>query len=141
MLKELFRMINDSRSGYYIILFYIAISVIFSIIYYIVLPAIEGAPSLEYNTEINTPVNSFFDCFYFSITSQTTVGYGDVVPKSTGGRLVTIIQVIFGFFYLAFTISFFSARMILRSNIFELFLLKYSNETTGLRVSESRDIH
>lgn len=142
MLKELYRLFNNPRSGAYIIFFYIAASMIFGLIYYAALPLIEGTPSLEYNTEVKKHVDNFFECFYFSITSQTTVGYGDIIPGTSGARLCAMIQTVFGFFYLAFTISFFTAKRILKSDKFEMFLLNYSNITASDFISDNtRGIH
>jgi voltage-gated potassium channel len=39
---------------------------------------------------------SFVDSFYFTITTLSTVGYGDFVPKSQTGKLFTVIVIIFG---------------------------------------------
>lgn len=47
---------------------------------------------------------TFVDAFYFSAVTLTTVGFGDVVPHTTAGKLFTVlyaflgIGVIFGFF-------------------------------------------
>ena len=40
---------------------------------------------------------SFFDAFYFTMLTITTVGYGDIVPETIAGRLLSIIVVITGF--------------------------------------------
>jgi len=37
---------------------------------------------------------TWFDCFYFSIVTQTTVGYGDIVAVSTAARAANIIQLL-----------------------------------------------
>lgn len=37
---------------------------------------------------------SLFDCFYFCIVTTTTVGYGDITPKSTAAKLYVIYYVI-----------------------------------------------
>ena len=130
MVQILFKLINNPRNVYYIILFYLAVSVLFSLCYFIILPLFEGHPSLKYNisTQSSSYVNDYFDCFYFSITSQTTVGYGDIIPASFLGKTITAIQVIFGYFYLAFTISIFTCKAILKSDRFKSFLLRYTNE-------------
>ena len=40
--------------------------------------------------------NNFFDAIYWATVSLTTVGYGDIYPVSTLGRVITMISSIFG---------------------------------------------
>ena len=40
--------------------------------------------------------NSFFDAIYWATVSLTTVGYGDIYPVSSLGRVITMISAIFG---------------------------------------------
>jgi len=40
--------------------------------------------------------NNFFDAVYWATVSLTTVGYGDIYPTSTVGRIVTMISSVFG---------------------------------------------
>lgn len=40
--------------------------------------------------------NNFFDAVYWATVSLTTVGYGDIYPVSTMGRLVTMLSSVFG---------------------------------------------
>ena len=40
--------------------------------------------------------NSFFDAVYWATVSLTTVGYGDIYPVSTLGRMITMISSVFG---------------------------------------------
>ncbi len=40
--------------------------------------------------------NTFFDAVYWATVSLTTVGYGDIYPVSTLGRIITMISSIFG---------------------------------------------
>ena len=40
--------------------------------------------------------NTFFDAVYWATVSLTTVGYGDIYPVSTLGRIITMISSVFG---------------------------------------------
>ncbi len=53
----------------------------------------------------NSPINSLFDAFYWSIVTISTVGYGDVTPITSGGQSVAIIVIIAGIAVLSFTTS------------------------------------
>lgn len=57
----------------------------------------------------------FPDLLYFSITTQTTLGYGDVSPVSPHARSATSVQTIIGVFYLAILISRFVSMFVTRS--------------------------
>ena len=39
---------------------------------------------------------TFFDAVYWATVSLTTVGYGDIYPVSTLGRIITMLSSIFG---------------------------------------------
>ncbi len=39
---------------------------------------------------------SFYDAVYLAIATIATVGYGDIVPKTTGGRMFTCVFIIIG---------------------------------------------
>ena len=53
------------------------------------------AALVVFNVEPNT-FNNFFDAVYWASVSLTTVGYGDIYPVSTAGRLVTMISSFIG---------------------------------------------
>ncbi len=40
---------------------------------------------------------SYFDAFYLTVVSITTVGYGDIVPHTVGGRILAMFLVVTGF--------------------------------------------
>ena len=40
--------------------------------------------------------DTFFDAIYWATVSLTTVGYGDIYPITTVGRVVTMVSSIFG---------------------------------------------
>ena len=46
--------------------------------------------------DINTKVDSFFDCIWWSVTTSTTVGYGDIAPITVLGKVVGMFAMISG---------------------------------------------
>lgn len=50
---------------------------------------------IVFNVEPNT-FGNFFDAVYWATVSLTTVGYGDIYPVSTAGRVITMISSLFG---------------------------------------------
>ncbi|MFC2155502.1 ion channel [Acidobacteriota bacterium] len=53
----------------------------------------------------------FWQSFYFSVVTFTTLGYGDIVPKGPTGQLFISIEVFIGYFMLGTLIAFFYNKM------------------------------
>jgi len=45
---------------------------------------------------VNPEVQNFGDAFYFTVVALSTVGFGDIVPISELGRLITVMMIISG---------------------------------------------
>ena len=43
-----------------------------------------------------TKIGNYVDALYFTVTTLTTTGFGDITMTTTGGRLLTVIIMIFG---------------------------------------------
>lgn len=76
----------------------VLLSVLAIAVFYIFVTAL-----LMFNVEMScyTPgskvvFDSFFDALYWATTTLTTVGYGDICPVSSFGRLVSMVSSIFG---------------------------------------------
>ena len=56
------------------------------------------AAGLFYTAEqgVNPDVRTFGDAFYFVVVALTTVGFGDIVPVTGAGRLVTVAAILAG---------------------------------------------
>ncbi|MCK5808943.1 potassium channel protein [bacterium] len=48
---------------------------------------------------------SLFDCFYMTMISITTVGYGEIFEMSTGARLFSILVIVWGYGLLVYFVS------------------------------------
>ena len=48
---------------------------------------------------------SFGDFLYFSVITQTTVGYGDILPNSTLVRIIVMLQIVIGLAIVTFAIN------------------------------------
>ena len=60
----------------------------------------------------NGQVDSFLDAIWWSVSTITTVGYGDIVPETLEGRIVGIILIISGTAVFLAYIALFSGVMI-----------------------------
>ena len=54
---------------------------------------------------------TFSDCFYFSVVTFTTLGFGDVVADNASARFLVALEVIFGYVMLGGLISIFSNKL------------------------------
>ena len=56
-----------------------------------------GALAFNYFEEgVNPNVHTFFDSVWWAVVTIATIGYGDIYPVTTGGRIVAIILVFSG---------------------------------------------
>lgn len=46
----------------------------------------------------NPQVETLFDVFWFWVVTSTTVGYGDIIPLTVAGRVVSIFAIVAGFY-------------------------------------------
>ena len=66
---------------------------------------------------IEHPVNpekfgNFFDAFYFSFIAMTTVGFGDITPITTAGKVVTILMISAALIFIPWQMGEFIRRII-----------------------------
>lgn len=68
--------------------------------------AVELSPEsiFHFSTETNNKLSAN-EIIYFSYTTLTTLGYGDVTPLTSLGRILAVLESIFGQMFIAFLIA------------------------------------
>jgi len=125
MMNMVHFLVGDSpRRPYYAVLCFIVVAFAFSFFYLAILPGVQGLPSLSHTGQGKSATQAvgFLDCLYFSIGTQTTLGYGDLIPATTSAKIASMVQAAFGYVYLAFLVSVFTAQAVLRSRRFQTYL-------------------
>ncbi len=74
-------------------------------LYYVLLEILHpGSFYIDDAHNLNNLID-WFDVVYFSFTTLTTLGYGDMTPVTAMARIVSIIEAILGVMYLAILIA------------------------------------
>lgn len=84
---------NIAAPAFAFMTFYLLNVIVFAAIYRLV-----DRYSLEPHFLVNGVAQdlTFTECLYFSISSLSTAGYGDIVPLSDSARLIVSVQLLFG---------------------------------------------
>jgi voltage-gated potassium channel len=53
----------------------------------------------------NPQINNLFDSLYWSLVTISTVGYGDISPVTHGGRIISMMIIVFGIAMISFATS------------------------------------
>jgi hypothetical protein len=64
-----------------------------------------GLILLGFGNHINPHITSFTDAWYFAGISILTIGFGDVVPVSTGARIAVLVAAVCGLLFMALLVS------------------------------------
>ena len=70
--------------------------VIFSALNLLVFIFVVTATVYEFQVGINDSINNYVDALYFTITTLTTTGFGDVILVGSTGRLLAVVIMVVG---------------------------------------------
>ena len=83
--------LNWPRFAVFVAVVYIGLNLLFAALYSLQQDSIAGS----------TGGHWFFDCFFFSIQTLATVGYGHMYPQTLYGHIISTIEIMTGVFLLA----------------------------------------
>jgi hypothetical protein len=86
---------------------YVIIAIIFSRLYLLLIMANPASFALPVATAERTPHQLQIDMLYYSLITQCSVGYGDILPVSEAARMLAVIQAVVGQFYMAVVVAIF----------------------------------
>lgn len=92
--------------------------------------------------DVNPALRSYLDAVYWGMATVTTVGYGDVAPVTSAGRIVAIMLMVLGSTtWLAFTATFASIVLSSRLHRVEEEVEEALKEVKHFELMESDRIH
>jgi inward rectifier potassium channel len=85
-------LVNLTWTSFFLIIIagYLLVNLLFGSVYFFL-----GVENLR-NTLSNTPLSNFFNAYFFSVQTFTTVGYGGIVPDSFSANIVASIEALTG---------------------------------------------
>ena len=110
---------RNRETSHRLFIYYIEMAIVFSVFYYI----LNSATSFESISNLKLPespdiytsenkkgtfllfIHYFFECLHYSIVVQTTLGFGDMVPKTTLAKIITDAQVLLGIYFIVIAIG------------------------------------
>ena len=83
---------------------YLMLAILWSFAYLLVVRMIPNAFVFPIRPEVNRPLTDF-DAVYFSFSTLTTLGYGDIVPEAKVARQLAILEATTGTLYVTVLIA------------------------------------
>lgn len=112
---RIFKILRYMDFFLYIMEVYKRISSILFTVLFIALSYIFITALFMFNAESDS-FNNFFEALYWATTALTTVGYGDIYPKTYLGRIISMITSIFGITVIALPSGVITANIIREIN-------------------------
>ncbi|MER5171860.1 ion channel [Thioclava sp. GXIMD2076] len=81
--------------------------------------------------KVNDQINNYADALYFTVTTLTTTGFGDITPKGEWGRMISVAIMIFGV----------TLFLRLAQVLFRPVKVRYECPTCGLKLHDADAVH
>jgi voltage-gated potassium channel len=94
-IQEFFTVLKSKKFEFIILISFIAIVVFISGVMIYVMEA----------NNPNSPIDTLFEAFYWSLVTISTVGYGDLVPVTEAGQVVAMLIIVSGIAVISFSTS------------------------------------
>jgi len=69
------------------------------------IPFVSAGLILHAERGHNPELQTFFEAFYYSVVTLTTVGFGDIVPVTPAGRLMSILMILSGVIFIPWQVK------------------------------------
>lgn len=82
--------------------------IIIAVLVYVFFLSIINFFSQGYMFDSNYKEMNFMDIFYFTFITITTIGFGDIVPKTSIGKMIIVVESSIGIMLIAYSLNVFS---------------------------------
>lgn len=114
----LFKTVSSKKVIPVLLTVYFSLVFLFAFCYDLIIPFFTQTESLIFNIESFSGTEiTFIDAFYFSSVTQTTVGFGDIIPASHAARIVASVQAFVGYFSIIIFTTTFVSKIVIRKII------------------------
>jgi hypothetical protein len=115
------RILNSVLIG---VAIYIVLTTVFGLMYYFY-------DALDFKTMAGSKTVHFLDYIYFSAVTFSTIGYGDIIPKSGAGQVLVFLESCFELTYIPVFGGYLAYKFLQRPNDIHLtdnFFIRYRNQ-------------
>ena len=115
------RIVNAVLKG---VAIYIALTIVFGLLYFLF-------DSLDFKSSLGNKTAHLLDYIYFSAVTFTTIGYGDILPKTGAGQILVFVESCFELTFIPVFGGYIAYKFLQRPNdilLTDNFFIRYRNQ-------------
>jgi voltage-gated potassium channel len=93
-ITHFFQVLTSKKSELFTLLILVAFTIL-----------VSGISIYVFEEQANPNINHLFDAFYWALVTISTVGFGDITPQTSEGRIITMIIILSGVGLISFATS------------------------------------